>query len=40
MPLDIDFSAILTPPWRAWFGTDAHGRYILSRIIFARAMRS
>jgi len=34
-PLDIDFSAILTPPSAAhWFGTDAYGRDILSRIIF------
>jgi peptide/nickel transport system permease protein len=34
-PLDIDFGAILTPPSAAhWFGTDAYGRDILSRIIF------
>jgi peptide/nickel transport system permease protein len=34
-PLDIDFSAILTSPSAAhWFGTDAYGRDILSRIIF------
>jgi peptide/nickel transport system permease protein len=34
-PLDIDFSAILTAPSAAhWFGTDAYGRDILSRIIF------
>jgi peptide/nickel transport system permease protein len=34
-PLDIDFAAILTAPSAAhWFGTDAYGRDILSRIIF------
>jgi peptide/nickel transport system permease protein len=34
-PLDIDFSAILTAPSAEhWFGTDAYGRDILSRIIF------
>jgi peptide/nickel transport system permease protein len=34
-PLDIDFGAILTAPSAAhWFGTDAYGRDILSRIIF------
>jgi len=34
-PLDIDFGAILTAPSADhWFGTDAYGRDILSRIIF------
>jgi peptide/nickel transport system permease protein len=34
-PLDIDFAAILTAPSAEhWFGTDAYGRDILSRIIF------
>jgi peptide/nickel transport system permease protein len=34
-PLDIDFGAILTAPSAEhWFGTDAYGRDILSRIIF------
>jgi peptide/nickel transport system permease protein len=34
-PLDIDFAAILQPPsWEHWFGTDAYGRDILSRIIY------
>jgi peptide/nickel transport system permease protein len=33
-PLDIDFAAILQPPsWEHWFGTDAYGRDIFSRII-------
>jgi peptide/nickel transport system permease protein len=34
-PLDIDFAAILQPPsWEHWFGTDAYGRDIFSRIIY------
>jgi peptide/nickel transport system permease protein len=34
-PLQIDFAAILAPPSVAhWFGTDAYGRDILSRIIY------
>jgi len=34
-PLDIDFTAILTAPSAEhWFGTDAYGRDILSRIIY------
>jgi peptide/nickel transport system permease protein len=34
-PLDIDFGAILTAPSAEhWFGTDAYGRDILSRVIF------
>jgi peptide/nickel transport system permease protein len=34
-PLEIDFSSILSPPSREhWFGTDAYGRDILSRIIY------
>jgi peptide/nickel transport system permease protein len=34
-PLEIDFAAILTAPSAEhWFGTDAYGRDILSRIIF------
>src|SRR5262245_34862985 len=34
-PLDIDFASILTAPSREhWFGTDAYGRDILSRVIF------
>jgi len=34
-PLAIDFVATLAPPsWSHWFGTDAYGRDILSRIIF------
>jgi peptide/nickel transport system permease protein len=34
-PLDIDFAAILQPPsWEHWFGTDAYGRDIFSRIIW------
>ena len=34
-PLDIDFAAILTAPSAEhWFGTDAYGRDILSRVIF------
>jgi peptide/nickel transport system permease protein len=34
-PLDIDFSSILAAPsWDHWFGTDAYGRDIFSRIIY------
>lgn len=34
-PLGIDFAAILSAPsWDHWFGTDAYGRDILSRIIY------
>jgi peptide/nickel transport system permease protein len=34
-PLDIDFEGILTAPSAAhWFGTDAYGRDILSRVIY------
>ena len=34
-PLDIDFSSILAAPSREhWFGTDAYGRDIFSRIIY------
>jgi peptide/nickel transport system permease protein len=34
-PFDIDFTAILTAPSaKHWFGTDAYGRDILSRIIY------
>jgi peptide/nickel transport system permease protein len=34
-PLDIDFSSLLAAPsWDHWFGTDAYGRDIFSRIIY------
>ncbi len=34
-PLDIDFTSILAAPsWDHWFGTDAYGRDIFSRIIY------
>jgi len=34
-PLDIDFASILAAPsWDHWFGTDAYGRDIFSRIIY------
>jgi len=34
-PLDIDFAAILqAPSWDHWFGTDAYGRDIFSRVIW------
>ena len=34
-PLDIDFAQILgAPSWEHWFGTDAYGRDIFSRIIW------
>jgi peptide/nickel transport system permease protein len=34
-PLQIDFSAILSPPsWEHWCGTDAFGRDICSRLIY------
>lgn len=34
-PFDIDFASILTPPSpEHWFGTDAYGRDIFSRIIY------
>lgn len=34
-PLHIDFAAILqAPSWEHWFGTDAYGRDIFSRIIY------
>ena len=34
-PVAIDFAGILSPPnWSHWFGTDAFGRDILSRVIY------
>lgn len=34
-PLDIDFASLLAAPsWDHWFGTDAYGRDIFSRIIY------
>lgn len=34
-PVAIDFGAMLAPPdWQHWFGTDAFGRDILTRIIY------
>jgi len=34
-PLTIDFAGIMQPPsWAHWFGTDAFGRDILSRVIY------
>ena len=34
-PLNIDFAGILQPPsWTHWFGTDAYGRDIFSRVIY------
>jgi peptide/nickel transport system permease protein len=34
-PLNIDFAGIMQPPsWSHWFGTDAFGRDILSRVIY------